>query len=54
MNEYSIEVKSGRRTTNEGLGKFKELFKPHKAFVVGSGGFPVEDFLTMDLELLFT
>ena len=50
----AIEVKSGRRTTNEGLGKFKELFKPHKAFVVGSGGFPVEDFLTMDLELLFT
>ena len=50
----AIEVKSGRRTTNEGLGKFKELFKPHKAFVVGSGGFPGEDFLTMDLELLFT
>ena len=49
----AIEVKSGRRTTNEGLGKFKEAFHPYKALVVGSGGLSVEDFLTMDLELLF-
>ena len=48
-----IEVKSGKRTTNNGLQLFREQFKPHKAFVVGSGGITVEDFLTMDLELLF-
>lgn len=35
------------------FGKFKEIFHPHKALVVGSGGFPVEDFLSIDLELLF-
>ncbi len=49
----AIEVKTGRRQTNEGLPKFKNMFHPHKAFVVGSGGISTEDFLTMDLEWLF-
>lgn len=31
----------------------KKFFHPHKALVVGSEGFPVEDFLNMVLELLF-
>ena len=49
----AIEVKSGRRSTNAGLSKFKELYQPHKAFVVGTGGLSAEDFLTMDLDWLF-
>lgn len=50
----AIEVKSGRRTNNEGLPKFRQAFHPLRSFVVGSGGMPVEDFLMMDLEALFS
>lgn len=49
----AIEVKSGRRTTNKGLGIFRERFNPRYAIVVGSGGIPVEEFLQMDLERLW-
>ena len=48
-----IEVKNGKRTANKSLQIFREQFKPQKTLVVGSGGLPVEDFLKMDLELLF-
>lgn len=51
--KVAIEVKSGRRTSNEGLPKFKQAFAPHRAIVVGSGGLSVEDFLTLDLAKLF-
>ncbi|MBQ9466798.1 MAG: hypothetical protein IJU62_07460 [Muribaculaceae bacterium] len=49
----AIEVKSGRRTTNEGIRVFVERFNPKSAFVVGSGGVPLEDFLLSDPSLLF-
>ena len=49
----AIEVKSGRRTTNRGLALFSETYKPYRAFVVGSGGLSFEEFLSMDLGLLF-
>jgi len=45
----AIEVKSGRRTSNEGLSEFKKRFNPVYSFVVGSGGVPVEEFLGWDL-----
>lgn len=48
----AIEVKSGRRTTNVGLSIFRERFHPLVSFVVGSGGIPVEEFLSSDLEIL--
>ena len=48
----AIEVKSGRRQMNTGLQVFKDKFKPQHAIVVGSDGFPIEDFLKMDLEKL--
>lgn len=51
--KVAIEVKSGRRTTNQGLAVFSQLYHPHKALVVGSGGLSFEDFLSMDLNLLF-
>jgi len=34
----AIEVKSGRRSTNSGLSRFRETFNPHRAFVVGTNG----------------
>lgn len=49
----ALEVKSGRRTMNSGLSVFAEQFHPHRALIVGSGGLSLEDFFTMDLNLLF-
>lgn len=51
--KVAIEVKSGRRTTNSGLLKFKSQYNPHRTIVVGSGGLSFEEFLTMDLNILF-
>lgn len=45
----AIEVKSGRRTTNSGLSVFLEQFYPIHSFVVGSGGIPIDEFLTWDI-----
>ena len=49
----AIEVKSGRRTTNNGLAIFREQFQPVQSFVVGSGGVPIEEFLTWDMGNLY-
>jgi predicted AAA+ superfamily ATPase len=49
----AIEVKSGRRTTNKGISVFKEKFNPIHTFIVGSGGIPLEDFLSSNSETLF-
>ncbi len=49
----AIEVKSGKRTSNQGLHIFQDKFHPTQAFVVGSGGIPAEEFLTWDLGQLF-
>ena len=49
----AIEVKSGRRTTNKGISLFRERFHPLHSIIVGSGGFPIADFLEMDLERLW-
>lgn len=49
----AIEVKSNKEKNTKGLDRFKQLFNPKRAFVVGEGGISVEDFLTMDLRKLF-
>ena len=49
----AIEVKSGRRTTNKGIVKFAEQYQPHRTIVIGSGGLSIEEFLTLDLAMLF-
>lgn len=49
----AIEVKSGRRSTNSGLSRFRETFHPHLAFVVGTNGMGMEDFLKSDVTQLF-
>lgn len=49
----AIEVKSGRRTDNEGLHRFKEQYPDSQTLVVGSGGIPVDMFLLCDLNEMF-
>lgn len=50
----AIEVKSNRTKETEGLNLFKETFKPDKAFIVGDGGIPLQDFFSMDIMKLFS
>ena len=45
----AIEVKSNAEKRTEGLDKFRQLFKPQAAFIVGDSGISVEDFLSMDI-----
>jgi len=45
-------VKSGRRTTNNGMKVFAQRFTPLHTLVVGSGGMPIEEFLSADIEAL--
>ena len=49
----AIEVKSNGEKRTEGLDKFRKLFNPQAAFIVGDGGISAEDFLSMDLRKLF-
>lgn len=48
----AIEVKSGRRGMSSGLPAFTEAFHPKRAFIVGTGGISLEDFLNCDIESL--
>ncbi len=50
---WAIEVKSGKRGINKGLGMFREAFNPYRAFVVGTDGITVEQFLSADLDEFF-
>lgn len=45
----AIEVKSGRRGNNEGMGIFREKFHPQHSFIVGTDGIPFEEFLSWNL-----
>lgn len=49
----AIEVKSNVEKSTAGLMKFRNMFNPKIAFIVGDGGIPVDEFLTMDLRRLF-
>ncbi len=49
----AIEVKSNAEKSTAGLMKFKNILNPRIAFIVGDGGIPVEEFLTMNLRKLF-
>lgn len=51
---WAIEVKSGKQGMNKGLGMFREAFHPYRAFVVGTDGISVEDFLSADLDTFFS
>lgn len=49
----AIEVKSNAEKSTTGLNKFKELFHPQSAFIVGDGGISASDFLSMNIKGLF-
>lgn len=49
----AIEVKSNAEKRTEGLEKFRQLFNPKSAFIIGDGGISAEDFFTMDIRKLF-
>ncbi len=49
----AIEVKNGRRTTNNGIRVFKDKFSPIHSFIVGSGGIPLDEFLSINIQDLF-
>lgn len=49
----AIEVKSNAEKQTEGLERFKQMFNPKSAFIVGDGGISAEDFFTMDIRKLF-
>ena len=51
----AIEVKSGRTEDISGFEKFKELYsdKVTSALIVGPEGLPLEDFFSLDLNVLF-
>jgi len=48
----AIEVKSGKRGANKGIKKFTEKFNIQQAFVIGTDGIPVEEFLTWNMDNL--
>lgn len=41
----ALEVKSGNRIRNKGMGIFASRFSPNKVLLIGTGGIPVDDFL---------
>ncbi|MCD8208002.1 MAG: ATP-binding protein [Bacteroidales bacterium] len=49
----ALEVKSNAAKNMTGLDKFKRMFNPTAAFVVGDGGIPLPDFLNTDISKLF-
>ncbi len=49
----AVEVRSNAENKTAGIEKFKTLFKPKAAFIVGDGGISLEEFLSMDLNKLF-
>lgn len=49
----AIEVKSGRRKSNQGIYLFEQRYHPQKTLVVGEEGLPLELFFTLDLQHLF-
>ncbi len=49
----AIKIKSNGEKRTDGLDKFRQMFNPQAAFIVGDGGISAEDFLSMDLRKLF-
>lgn len=49
----AIEVKTGSDNSSPGLQKFVKMYPGTRSFIVGTGGYPLEDFLLMEPEDLF-
>jgi predicted AAA+ superfamily ATPase len=52
-NVIGLEVKSGMKAENAGMGVFAERFHPKKVLLVGTGGIPCEEFLKINPKELF-
>jgi predicted AAA+ superfamily ATPase len=48
-----LEVKSGIKAANAGMSVFADKFHPAKVLLVGTGGIPYEEFLTINPKELF-
>ena len=48
-----LEVKSGMKAENTGMGVFAEKFHPEKVLLVGTSGIPYEEFLKINPRELF-
>lgn len=48
-----LEVKSGMKAENAGMGIFAERFHPEKVLLVGTGGIPYDEFLKINPKELF-
>lgn len=48
-----LEVKSGMKAENAGMGEFAERFHPEKVLLVGTGGIPYNEFLKISPKELF-
>jgi predicted AAA+ superfamily ATPase len=49
----AIEVKTGSDKSSPGLQKFENMYQRTRSFIIGTGGYPLEDFLLMEPEDLF-
>ncbi|KAA6325057.1 hypothetical protein EZS27_025686 [termite gut metagenome] len=49
----ALEVKSGQKASNTGMSVFTKKFNPLRALLVGTGGIPYDEFLTIDPKDLF-
>lgn len=49
----ALEIKSNAEKHTNGLDKFKSLFNPTTALIIGDAGIPPEDFLRTDIKDLF-
>lgn len=52
-NIIGLEVKSGIKADNAGMGIFAERFHPEKILLVGTGGIPYDEFLKINPKELF-
>jgi len=48
-----LEIKSGMKADNAGMGVFADKFQPEKVLLVGTGGIPYEEFLKINPKELF-
>lgn len=48
-----LEVKSGKKGSNSGMSLFQNAYHPEKLLLVGTGGVPYEEFLTINPGQLF-
>ena len=45
----ALEVKSGRRSANNGMTEFAKAFDPMHSYIIGTGGISLEDFLSCNV-----